>query len=91
MTHNMLAKTRTRILPLLILAVAGCGASPEEICDHQIEVVKKELGDDAAKELDRGECVKKYEFKKDMKGLSKWSKFSSCIMEADSVDALDKC
>lgn len=83
----------------LILVVVGslglftlaCGASPDAVCDHMIDLMKKELGEEAAKAMPKAECVKEAEKEKEMKGMMKWRTQASCVMDATTLEAATKC
>ncbi|HET6584095.1 MAG TPA: hypothetical protein VFG69_11615 [Nannocystaceae bacterium] len=69
----------------------GCGASPEAVCDHMIDLMKKELGEEAAKAVPREECVKEAEHDKEMGGMMKWRTQANCVMDAQKLDDAMKC
>ncbi len=69
----------------------ACGASPEAVCDHTLEILKKEVGEEAVKGFPREECIKQAENQKEMKGLMKWRTESSCIMDAKTMADMEKC
>ena len=85
-----------KLAPLMFVALAGlalsaCGASPEAVCDHTIELTKKELGEEAAKSLDRAECIKSAERRKEMKGMMQYRTEANCVMDAQKLEDLMKC
>jgi hypothetical protein len=73
------------------LVSVACGASPEAVCDHIIELAKKEGGEEAAKGLDRAECIKSGEREKEMKGMMKWREQANCVTDATTLEAAMKC
>ena len=73
------------------LVAAACGASPEAVCDHIIELSKKELGEEAAKGLDRADCIKDAEREKEMQGMVKYREQANCVMDATTLEAAMKC
>ena len=73
------------------LFALGCGASPEQVCDHMIGLAKKELGEEAAKAMPKEECVKEAEKEKELKGMMKWREQAGCVMDATSLEAAVKC
>jgi hypothetical protein len=73
------------------LLLAACGPSPEAVCDHVIELTTKDLGEEAAKTIDKADCVKDAEREKEMKGMLKYNEQAKCIMDAESLEALGKC
>lgn len=75
---------------LISTFAAGCGASPAELCAHIEEVATKEVGEAAAKEAVDG-CEKRYERSKEMKGLIKFREMSSCVMDAQTLQAITDC
>jgi hypothetical protein len=79
------------LLATLGLVMSACGASPEAVCDHTIELTKKELGEEAAKSLDRAECIKSAERRKEMKGMMKYRTEANCVMDAQKLEDLMKC
>lgn len=76
---------------LVGLSLSACGASPEAVCDHIIELTKKEAGEEAAKALDRAECIKSGERQKEMKGMMKYRTEANCAMDAQKLEDLGKC
>ena len=76
---------------VFVSLTAACGPSPAAVCDHVIELTKKEVGEEAAKGIDKDDCVKSAEREKEMKGMLKYNEQASCIMEADSLEGLAKC
>ena len=85
-----------KLAPILFVTLAGlvlpaCGASPEAVCDDLVELAKKEAGEEAAKAIDRAECIKGAEQEKEMKGMMKWRTQANCAMDAESLEALSKC
>ena len=83
----------------LLLSLTACGPSPEAVCDHMLEVAKKEAtaagGEAAAKaieeELPKDECIEKQERSKEMKGMIKYKEKASCIVAAETLEAMDAC
>jgi hypothetical protein len=83
-------------LTLVILSGIGlftpaCGASPDQVCDHMIGLMKKEVGEEAVKGFPKEECVKEAEREKENKGLVKWRSQSNCVMDATTLEAATKC
>jgi hypothetical protein len=76
---------------VFVSLAAACGPSPEAVCDHVIELTKKEIGEEAAKGIDKADCVKGAEREKEMKGMLKYNEQAKCVMDADSLEALGKC
>ena len=75
---------------LLSLATA-CAPSSDALCDHIIEVTKKEGGEEAAKMIDKAECVKSADRRKEMQGLIKYNKKAKCAMSAETLADIDAC
>ena len=75
----------------LLSFTTACAPSPDKVCDHVIELTKKDLGEEAAKAIDKDDCVKTAERKKEMKGMIKYKEEASCIMDAGSLEDLGKC
>lgn len=86
-----------------ILAVAvfapllgACAPSPEDVCDHVIDLMKKDLGDQADALSDeqvdkiRTGCVE--DAQKDKKNNPKeYAKRAKCVKAASSLDDLREC
>lgn len=91
-------KFRT-ILALAVFApmLAACGPAPADVCDHVIDLMKKELGEqvDAMPEEEitkiKDNCVKEAEKEKEMKGALEYNKQAKCVMAATSLEDLAKC
>lgn len=87
--------TKKFAAPLFILAAAialpACGPSPDAVCDHTIELIKKELGDEAGEFIKKDECVEEMNRHKEMKGAIKWKEEAGCVMKAESMEDLEKC
>lgn len=90
-------KLRT-VLAVAVLApmLAACAPSPEDVCGHVIDLMKKELGDEADAMSDeqiekiKTGCVD--EAKKDKeKNMKDYNKRAKCVMAADSLDDLRDC
>ncbi len=75
---------------LLATLAAGCGASPQEVCGHIEEVVKKEAGDEAAKAAIDG-CEFQWKMRKDTKGIFQYKELADCVMDAKDLETLAKC
>lgn len=91
-------KFRT-VLALAVIApmLAACAPSPDDVCQHVIDMMKKELGDaadsmgeDEMKEM-KEKCVKDAEKEKELKGAMEYKKQAKCIMDASNLEQLAKC
>ena len=90
-------KLRT-VLAAVVLAplLAACAPSPEDVCDHVIDLMKKGLGDEADALSDeqvekiRTGCVE--DAQKDKKDNPKdYAKRAKCVKAASSLDDLREC
>lgn len=91
-------KFRTLVaLAALTPMLAACAPSPDDLCQHVIDMMKKEMGEmfDALPEEERNkmkeECVKEAEKEKEMKGAVEYNKQAKCIMKATKLEELEKC
>jgi hypothetical protein len=90
-------KFRT-VLALAVLApmLAACGPAPEDVCEHVMGIMKKELGealpmsDDDVKKF-KEECVKEMNSEKEKMGAMEFKKQASCVMDASSLADMEKC
>jgi hypothetical protein len=91
-------KFRT-LMALVALApmLAACAPAPEDVCQHVVDLMKKELGEqvDAMPEDEitkiKDNCVKEAEKEKEMKGSMEYNKQAKCVMAATSLEDLSKC
>jgi hypothetical protein len=91
-------KFRT-LMALVALApmLAACAPAPEDVCQHVVDLMKKELGEqvDAMPEDEitkiKDNCVKEAEKEKEMKGSMEYNKQAKCVMAAASLEDLSKC
>jgi hypothetical protein len=77
-------------ISLVAALAAGCGAAPPEVCAHIEEVVKKDVGDEAAKAAIDG-CEFKWNMRKDTKGIFQYKEMADCVMDASDLESLAKC
>ncbi|PRP93382.1 hypothetical protein ENSA5_42810 [Enhygromyxa salina] len=91
-------KFRTLIaLAALAPMLAACAPAPEDVCQHVVDLMKKELGEqvDAMPEDEitkiKDNCVKEAEKEKEMKGALEYKKQAKCVMAAESLDDLKTC
>ena len=89
MTHPI----KTMCLLSTVLLLAACGASPTSVCDHMIELAKKEGNDAVSKKAEegRGECISSLESAKEMQGAVEYSRSADCIMDATTLKAAIAC
>lgn len=88
-------RTASRSLELVFAAAlalastfaTGCAPSPQEVCDHVLELEKAAGG----KSMGRPACEMKVGFKKETLGLVHWRSFAGCVTEAKSMDEVEKC
>lgn len=79
--------------------LAACTPSNEDVCNHVMDIMKKEMGDaEGAKELSEEDvkkytekCVKDLEKEKEKKGADAYKKQMKCVMAASKMDELVKC
>jgi hypothetical protein len=79
--------------------LAACTPSNEDVCNHLIDLMKKEFGDAAegAKPSDEDmkkmsdECVADLEKKKEKIGAAKYKEQAKCVMAATKMEELAKC
>lgn len=87
------------VLALTVLApmLSACAPAPADVCDHVIELMRKDLGEqvDAMPEEEitkiKDKCVKEAEKKKEMEGALVYNKEAKCVMAATSLGDLSKC
>lgn len=86
------------VLAVVVLAplLAGCAPSPEKVCDHFMDLMRKDLGDQVETMTD--EQIEKIEkdcvddASKDKKSDAKrYAKRAKCVMAASSLDGLAEC
>lgn len=81
---------------VLVPTLAACAPSPEKVCDHVLDLTKKELGDkvdamsDEQMEKIRADCVKDAEDDR-KKNPKTYGKRAKCVMAASSLDGLRDC
>jgi hypothetical protein len=89
--HTLLA------LAALAPMLAACAPAPEDVCQHVVDLMKKELGEqvDAMPEEEitkiKDNCVKEAEKEKEMKGALEYKKQAKCVMAAESLEDLKGC
>jgi hypothetical protein len=79
--------------------LAACTPSNEDVCNHLMDLMKKEFGDaeGAPKPSDEDlkkftdECVADLDKKKEKIGADKYKEQVKCVMAAEKMDALAKC
>jgi hypothetical protein len=75
---------------LAALTLAGCAASPEEVCEHIEDVVAEEVGREAATDAIDG-CTFTWQMRRDTKGLFDYKELADCVMESDDLETLAEC
>ncbi len=90
-------KIRTVLaLAVLVPMLSACGPAPEDVCEHMMGIMKKELGealpmsDDDLKKA-KEECVKSATAEKEKMGAMEYKKQASYIMDANSFADMEKC
>lgn len=84
------------VVAVLIPTLTACAPKPEAVCNHVVELTKKELGDkvdamsDEQMEKIRTDCVKDAEADK-KKNPKTYGKRAKCVMAANSLDDLRDC
>lgn len=81
---------------LFVSTLAACAPGPEKVCDHVVDLTKKELGDkvdamsDEQMDKLRTDCVQNAtdDQKKNPKTYAKRAK---CVMSAISLEGLREC
>ena len=79
--------------------LAACTPSNEDLCNHVMDLLKKEMGDakDAPQPSDEElkkfteECVKDIDKQKEKLGEDKFKEMAKCTMAAQSMDDMMKC
>ncbi|PRP90474.1 hypothetical protein ENSA5_64930 [Enhygromyxa salina] len=79
--------------------LAACTPSNEDVCNHVMDIMKKEMGDaEGAKEPSEEDikkytekCVKDLEKEKEKIGADAYKKQVKCVMDATKMDDLMKC
>lgn len=92
-------KTHPTLLALVVLApmLAACAPKPDDVCQHVVDLMKKDLGDqaDAMSEEQvakiKETCVTKAEKEKELKGAIEYNKQAKCVMAAESLEGLKVC
>lgn len=94
-------KTFHKFLALAALTpfLAACTPSNEDVCNHVMEIMKKEMGaaEGAAEISDEDtkkyteKCVKDVEKEKELKGAAAYGKQAKCIMAATKMEEMAKC
>ena len=91
-------KFRTLLaLTALVPMLAACAPAPEDVCQHVIDLMKKELGDrvDEMPYVEvtkiKDDCIEEAKKEKELEGAMKYKKQAKCVMAAESLDDLKKC
>jgi hypothetical protein len=90
-------KIRTVLaLAVLVPMLSACGPAPEDVCEHVMGIMKKELGealpmsDEDTKKF-KEECVKEMNSEKEKMGAMEFKKQASCVMDATNFAEMEKC
>lgn len=92
-------KTHPKLLALAVLVpmLTACAPKPEDVCQHVVDLMKKEMGDqvDSMSEEQitkiKDTCVKNAEKEKELKGAIEYNKQAKCVMAAESLEDLRAC
>lgn len=94
-------KTFHKFLALAALTpfLAACTPSNEDVCNHVMDIMKKEMGDVEGAKAPSDEdlkkytekCVKDLEKEKEKAGAEKFNKQAKCIMAASKMEEMAKC
>jgi hypothetical protein len=94
-------KTFHKFLALAALTpfLAACTPSNEDVCNHVMDIMKKEMGDAEGAKAPSDEEIKKYTEKcvtdmdkeKEKKGADVFNKQVKCVMAASKMDEMMKC
>jgi hypothetical protein len=73
--------------------LAGCGYSPDDVCDHVLKLAANSPNAEAAKAAlgSREDCIKTETRRKEMQGMVKYKENNKCAMEADTLEELQNC
>ena len=79
--------------------LAACTPSNEDVCNHVMDIMKKEFGEGEGAKAPSDEDMKKFtekcvadlEKEKEMIGAAKYKEQVKCVMAADKMEALMKC
>jgi hypothetical protein len=81
---------------VLVPTLSACAPSPEKVCDHVVDLTKKELGDkvdamsDEQMDKIRTDCVKNAQDDQ-KKNPKTYGKRAKCVMAASSLNDLRDC
>lgn len=79
---------------MLSVAAIGCGPSPEEVCNKQLDLAKGAMGEALALKAIGGDlpsCIKSEQRRQEFVGMFKYKKKNDCLMNAESYNELKKC
>ncbi len=76
--------------------LAACAPSNEDVCQHVMDIMKKEMGDaatpseeDTKKFMEK--CVKDLDKEKEKIGAAEYKKQAKCVMAAEKMEDMMKC
>jgi len=74
--------------------LAGCGPSPNDVCQKTFDLVKAEAGEAAANKAIGGSissCVSTEEARKERQGMMKYKDNNRCLMDAKTMSEVQSC
>src|SRR5690606_31452468 len=92
-------KKLQKFLALAVLApmLAACAPSNEDVCQHVMDIMKKEMGDAAEAPSDEDikegmkKCVEEFDKEKEKLGAAEHKKQAKCVMAAEKLEDMAKC
>jgi len=89
--------TCERTVPRYQSVLRSLDPTPAEVCDHVMDVMKRELGEDGSTPSEEdvekflSECAREIGRERQKIGDERFRQQARCIMEAQSMDVLAKC
>jgi hypothetical protein len=77
--------------------LAACAPSNEDVCQHVMDIMKKEMGDAAGETSEEDtkkfmeKCVKDLDKEKEKIGAAEYKKQAKCVMAAEKMEDMMKC
>lgn len=86
-------------LAIAVLApmLSACAPSNEDVCQHVMDIMKKEMGDAATQPSEEDtkkfmeKCVKDLDKEKEKIGAAEYKKQAKCVMAAEKMEDMMKC